>query len=146
MAVALDLDSQIVPVVRFDDRFEFWSRPHDPTLPMQGEFAGKGLEVIGVTLAYGHRFDPETDLVTLNADRSPADERADVAAYAKKHGIGYRLGVIPRATTDEYGVGSLPHTVLIDRRGNVKMVLQAGDSEQDAELQKAILELLLFNK
>lgn len=78
------------------------------------KYADQGLEVIGVTLAYGHGYDPDKDEVDVNGDRAPADERADLGLFAKKYEIVYRLAVIDRATTEEYGVASLPHTVLLD--------------------------------
>jgi peroxiredoxin len=109
---------------------------------LHAKYADQGLEVMGVTLAYGHRYDPEKDEVDVNGDRAPADERADLGLFAKKHEIAYRLAVIGRATTDEFGVTSLPHTVVLDKQGQVNMILQAGDKEAEAEMEATVRELL----
>lgn len=109
---------------------------------LHAKYADQGLEVIGVTLAFGHGYDPEKDEVDMNGDRAPADERADLAVFAEKHEIAYRLAVIERATTEEFAVSSLPHSVLLDKQGQVKMILQAGGNEDEAELEATVRELL----
>lgn len=109
---------------------------------LHNKYAERGLVALGVTLAYGHRYDPATDTVDVSGNRTPADERADLLLFAEKREIPYRLAVVDRAVFEKFAVQTLPHTVLIDQQGRIRMILLGGDQEDEAELEVAIRELL----
>jgi tetratricopeptide (TPR) repeat protein len=97
----------------------------------------KGVEVVAVSLANHHKYDTATDKVTVVEDLKLEDEAAGLAAYAKQHGLPFRLAIIDRATTEQYGVALLPHVVVIDKAGNVAAILLA-DSAGSDELEKVL--------
>lgn len=109
---------------------------------LHSKYAEKGLETVGVTLAYHHSYDGETDKVTYDEELPPEDELAGIAAFAEKHEIPWRLGVVDRESVAEYGVSTLPHSVLLDKKGQVKMILLASGPDDDAQLEEAVKSLL----
>ncbi len=119
-----------------------WAKPSRDRMEMLKELQQDGVEIIGVTLAYKHKYDAETDKVTAADDLKPEDEVAGLAAFAKKHEIPWLLAVIGQETIDEYGVASLPHTVAIDKKGNVQAILLGGDraSEDLKSIVKGLLK------
>jgi hypothetical protein len=52
----------------------------------------QGLGVVGLTLRYQYRYDPETDRATYAWGLAAEEERKGVAAFARKHRIDNRLG------------------------------------------------------
>jgi tetratricopeptide (TPR) repeat protein len=127
-ATALDgLKGKVVLV----DFCAMWAKPSRDRIELlkelQGEFGDKGLAIVGVTLAYKHKYDAETDKVTVEEKLSAEDECAGIAEFAKKHEIPWRLGVIGQETVDQYGVATLPHTVVLDNEGNVAAILLGGE-------------------
>lgn len=106
------------------------------------KYGKSGLEVVGVTLNYQHKYDPAADKVAVVADLAPDQERAGIAEYAKKHGLGYRLATVDKAVAEQYGVNVLPHTVALDKQGNVRDVLRSGTAAESAELEETVKKLL----
>jgi len=142
---ATDLDGLKGKVVLVDF-CALWAEPSRKRMEkikdLHAKYAEKGLETVGVTLAYHHSYDTETDKVTYDEKLPPKDERAGIAAFAKKHEIPWRLGVIDREIVAEYGVSTLPHSVLLDKKGQVKMILLASGPDDDAELERTVKGLL----
>jgi tetratricopeptide (TPR) repeat protein len=97
----------------------------------------RGIEVVAVSLANGHKYDPAEDKVTLVDDLKVEEEAAGVAAFAKQHALPFRMAIVDRATTEQYGAASLPHTVVIDKSGNVAAILLAGSAGGE-ELEQAL--------
>lgn len=126
-----DLKGKVVLV----DFCAMWAKPSrdrmDLLKELQTKHADKGLEIVGVTLAYKHKYDAETDKVKVEDDLSAEDECAGLAAFAKKHEIPWRLGVIGQETVDEFGVATLPQTVALDKEGKVAAILLGGDKSKD---------------
>ena len=106
------------------DRMEFLKT-------VRSKYGDDQLEVIGLTLAYNHKYNPDTDMVKRE-DKLPAkEELTGIAAFAKKHKIPWPLGMIGRDVVEEYGVSTLPHTVVINREGNVAAILFGGDNASE---------------
>ena len=128
------------------DFFAVWSEPSrkrmDFLKQLNAKYAAQGLEVVGVGLTYKYRYDPQSNKAEPVKDLPAAEESKGIAAFAKKNAIGWRLGVIPTAVTEEYGVLSLPHTVVLDRAGNVKVIYLASDADDDKKLEGAVQELV----
>ncbi len=106
------------------------------------KYSRQGLEIVGLTLAYQHAYDSESDRVTEKAGLSLAEEQAGIAAYAQKHGITYRLAVIDPSVTEEFGVVTIPHTVILDRSGNVSEIVLT-DDKQGTSLLEGIVQRML---
>ncbi|MEN0060501.1 MAG: redoxin domain-containing protein [Myxococcota bacterium] len=89
-------------------------------------------------------------LTRLQADRGKkrlaiigiSDDQGNVQrAFARRHGVGYRLAVDPDGKTQSrYHIHSFPTMLLLDRNGNVQQVFFGSPSE--ATLAKAIDQLL----
>jgi tetratricopeptide (TPR) repeat protein len=109
---------------------------------LASEYGDEGLEVVGVAMQTGRRWDPATDQFRFDAGLSAKEEQTGFTAFVRKHDIPYRLAVIDEATSDSYGVSTVPHTVALDKQGNVQMILRGGDAEDEAELEKTVKTLL----
>ena len=128
------------------DFFAVWANPSRQRMEwlkqLHAKFADQGLEIIGVTFPYKHRWNAETDQVVFQADLPPQQERANVAAFAERHGIPWRLAVIDETMTAEYGVATLPHSVAIDKEGTVQGIIQAANEEEMAAFEEQLTPLL----
>jgi thiol-disulfide isomerase/thioredoxin len=73
---------------------------------------------------------PEIAVLAINID-DPAEAWAlfDERKYAMTLLAG------DRATSDRYGVSAIPHTVVIDRNGNVRRVFRGGAMDLEREVQ-----------
>jgi tetratricopeptide (TPR) repeat protein len=108
---------------------------------LHAKFASQGLEIVSVSLAYQHKYDEAADEVVYEKDLPPKDEAAALATFAKKHEMTWRIGLIGRETIEQYGVGTLPHTVAIDKQGNVSAIILGGD-QADEDLPAIVMDLL----
>jgi thiol-disulfide isomerase/thioredoxin len=75
---------------------------------------------------------PEVAVYAISIDDNPADARE---IFDQK---GYTLTLLAddHVTRDRYGVSSIPHTVIVDRNGNVRRVARGGGLDLEAELAK----------
>jgi len=104
----------------------------------QKKFGGQGLEIIGVTRFYG-RSDIQDDLSREREWKSLLD-------YKSKYRLAYPIAVgkIDDLTNDEqYGIAGLPAVVLIDRRGNVRLIKRGAGEYR--KLEKQIEKLVSEN-
>lgn len=85
------------------DFWATWCPPCKEEIPhfvkMQGEWGSKGFQILGVA---------------LDKDGDKA-----VVPFAQKYGINYPLALDDGAIADQYGVRSIPTTLLIDKQGHV---------------------------
>jgi hypothetical protein len=118
-----------------------WAAASREQLAEVSELAAKpeaaGVEVLILSLANQHQYDPATDKVSAVQGLKVEDEAAGLGAYAKKHGLPGRVAIVDGATAEQYGVASLPHAVVIDKAGNVAAIL-LGDNARGDELAKAV--------
>jgi thiol-disulfide isomerase/thioredoxin len=123
-----------------------WSPPSRRRMELlQGlsaKYADKGLEIVGCTQIARQAYSADDDKTHYDADLTPEKERAGIAAFTAKHGIKYRLTTIGPAALAEYGVLSLPHTVLLDREGKVRLIFLGTEAAREKELEAAVEELL----
>ena len=78
---------------------------------MYGDLKDKGFEVVGVTTYYGF-FANEKNL-------TPDQEFARLPEHIKEFGLPWPIVVADRANFENYGVGGIPHYVVVGRDGRV---------------------------
>jgi len=136
-ATLADLKGKVVVV----DFFAVWSPPSrkrlDAVKLLLEKHGKSGVEAVSLGLAYQYRYDADKDQATFVKDLKPADEKQSLQGYAKKHGIAHRLGFVPQTVLDEYGVTTLPQTVVVGRDGKVRHIQLAAD-DADQKLEEAV--------
>ena len=103
---------------------------------MLADLKPKGLEIVEVTTYYGY-YKTERNL-------TPDQEFAKYAEHLKEFEIPWPVVFGDRSNQDNYGVGGIPHYVLIDRKGIVR-AMSIGFSEPlhakfRAEVEKVVAE------
>src|ERR1044071_4194870 len=93
---------------------------------MARELKDKGLEVIGVTGYYGY-YKAERNL-------TPEVEFAKMKDYMEEWELPWPMLFVDRAMMDSYGVGGIPHYVVIDRQGKVQSITVGYNEPLHAQL------------
>jgi thiol-disulfide isomerase/thioredoxin len=130
-----------------------WCGPCRESYPsvvkMQKQFGARGFRVVMVTQFYGY-FEKQRNL-------SPADELAALMGYFPQHGI-----LFPTAVADNnvvvsadgkmartvnvndanYKVAGIPQIQIIDKKGNVRLIMIGYDTANDARMADVIARLL----
>ncbi len=121
---AIGTDGKLGPTVAFTpgkvtviDFWATWCPPCVASMPHLDAFA---------------RAHPEVTVYAISMDDHPEDARA---MFDHK---GYTPILLSddHATSERYGVTTIPHTVVIDRDGNVRLVSRGGGLDLEAELSK----------
>ena len=132
------------------DFWAVWCGPCIATFPhlreWQDKYSEKGLVIIGLTRYY-EKYDFDTEKGSLKASPVPlaADaEQEMLKKFAAHHKLHHRFGVQPKdlKVAEYYGVTGIPHVVIIDQEGKIRM-MKVGSGEQNAKELDAMLESLL---
>jgi thiol-disulfide isomerase/thioredoxin len=129
------------------DFFAVWCGPCIATFPhlrqWHDEYADDGLQIVGVTEYYGYDWDDEAGRPVRGAEVDEAAERAAMEKFADHHELPYPIAYLTdRALKEHYLVSGIPHALLIDRSGKVRL-FRIGSGEQNArDLEEAIKEAL----
>ena len=130
------------------DFWAVWCGPCIATFPhlrqWQEEYGDKGLVMIGLTRYYNFTWDEEANkAVHSTKPVSPADEQAMLAKFAAAHNLKHRLAVqADDSLSDYYGVTGIPHVVVIDQQGIVRM-MKVGSGEANAKAIEGLIAELL---
>jgi thiol-disulfide isomerase/thioredoxin len=130
------------------DFWAVWCAPCVANLPRlnewQSKYGEKGLVIVGLTRYHNYSWDEaaERPVESLRAV-SAEEEQEMLARFAEHHKMQHRIAIqTGDALEEHYQAATIPHMVLIDRAGKVRLY-RVGGSEQDAqEIEAAIRDLL----
>ncbi len=135
-----DLQGKVVLL----DFWAVWCGPCIATFPhlrqWQEQYADKGLVIIGVTNYYNFVWDEDAQRATRATEKvTPEQEQEMLVKFAEHHELEHRFAITEDGSLAEfYGVSGIPHAVVIDRQGKVRL-MRVGSGQQAAnDLEQAI--------
>jgi len=133
------------------DFWAVWCGPCIATFPHLREwnekYSDKGLVIIGLTQYYHFQWDAEAKKAAHASEKVTHDqEQAMLVEFARSHDLKHRFAIqADDSLSDYYGVAGIPHVVVIDQQGIVRM-MRIGSGEQNAKDLGELLESLLGGK
>jgi thiol-disulfide isomerase/thioredoxin len=129
------------------DFFAVWCGPCVATFPhlraWHEEFANDGLQVIGVSNYHHFDWDAEAQRPKRIENLEPEAERQGMEQFAAHHKLLHPIAFMPNNELQKhYVVTGIPHVVLIDRAGKVRMHRIGSGERNAADLEQAIKECL----
>lgn len=132
------------------DFWAVWCGPCIATFPhlieWQERYGDRGLVILGATQFYGYRWDDETGRAVRDQEDpvSPATELAMLEKFRQSHALRHGFFVSPEGSRypAAYGVSGIPHAVLIDKQGRIRMVRIGSGDANARDLEAKIEELL----
>ncbi len=142
-------DADLKGKVVFLDFWAVWCGPCIATFPhlkeWQEKYADKGLVMVGLTRYYNYEWDDAAGRAKRSQGQVAAsDEQKMLEKFAEQHALKHRFAVQGKESSlDEYyAVSGIPHVVVIDQEGKVRMI-KVGSGEANAKALEGLLKELL---
>lgn len=144
-------DADIKGKVVFLDFWAVWCGPCIATFPHLKEwnekYADKGLVMIGLTNYYNFKWDEDAKKASRATEKiTPAEEQEMLVKFAESHELKHRFAIESnRSLSEFYGVTGIPHVVVIDQQGKIRM-MKVGSGPDNAKAIGDLLSELLDTK
>jgi hypothetical protein len=110
------------------------------------KYADKGLVMVGLTRYYGYKWDGEAGRAVRTRGEeaaTPEQEQEAMLKFVEDKGLHHRIAFQKdRVLSDFYAVTGIPHVVVIDREGKIRLI-RIGSGEENAQAIDAMIQELI---